>query len=185
MIGINKRNKSARSCKSDDFYTPEWAVEFIVPYLQAAGLKHVWECCSGLGHIVSVLERSGFEVTGTDIRNGLEYDFRHCLVPDGVDCIVTNPPFSLAMDAMMRGVESGLAFAFLMPLYKMETKIRQDFMRTHNIGILPMGKRTHFLREEGATTMVGFESMWFVRGIPHDGLVWSTVIDDSLRTNTI
>jgi len=62
---------------SDDFQTPEYAIEPLLPYLRKDWI--IWECACGKGNLVRALERRGFKVMGTDIRIG--HDFLQSTTP--------------------------------------------------------------------------------------------------------
>ena len=83
-------------------------------YLSDCGIweQKAWECAAGDGAIVRVLEQNGWSVVGTDIASGT--DFLTADLPDGVEWIITNPPFNLAEAFIRRAVQHRVKFAFLL-----------------------------------------------------------------------
>ena len=88
--------------RGDDLYqTPPEAVRAL---LSVESIPHrVWEPACGPGSIVGVLREAGHSVVATDIvaydcpeaQSGIDF-LMECRAPDGVECIVTNPPYRLA-----------------------------------------------------------------------------------------
>jgi hypothetical protein len=88
--------------RNDDFYpTPECAVRALLRVEQLSGT--IWECACGDGAIVRVLRQAGHKVIATnlvdygcpDSTSGVDFLTEH-RAPDGVDTILTNPPFMFA-----------------------------------------------------------------------------------------
>ena len=89
----------------DQFHTPNYAVDLLVPYLKQLRIMHpmeqehptdkfrIWEPAAGLGKIVNRLKFWEFDVFGTDLSEGENFLTQE--VVQEFDCIVTNPPFSL------------------------------------------------------------------------------------------
>ena len=58
-----------------DFYaTPDWVTEALLRNVQFRG--RVWEPCCGTGAITTVLQRHGYDVTSTDIRDAARIGLR-------------------------------------------------------------------------------------------------------------
>jgi hypothetical protein len=100
LVTGNRRAPLAE--RGDDLYeTPAVATEAL---LEAEDLPHrLWELAAGRGAIVDVLRAHGHDVVATDLVDygipGQEArrDFLMELrAPDGVECILSNPPFKLA-----------------------------------------------------------------------------------------
>lgn len=92
--------------RKDDFYeTPECATLALLRH--ELGLRtRIWEPACGKGAIATVLQAAGHEVICTDLvergfgQSGVDF-LMETRAPDGVDQIVTNPPFKL-MDEFVR-----------------------------------------------------------------------------------
>jgi hypothetical protein len=108
----------------DDFPTPPWATRalfehVIIPNvgsLPRHGLKmqRCWEPCANRGYMYLPLKEYFAFVAATDIFDyGMGYYQHDFLMPympgpidaTGVDWIITNPPFRLALDIIKRGIE--------------------------------------------------------------------------------
>lgn len=97
------RIRAPLSERGDDLYeTPPEAVHAL---LKVRKLPHtIWEPCCGPGSIVRTLRNAGHVVHATDLVDYDSPDQDHARrdfllersAPDGVEAIVTNPPFKLA-----------------------------------------------------------------------------------------
>lgn len=101
----SSRNNGERDV--DDFYpTPPYAVKALLQKESFVG--NIWECACGDGAISEVFKNLGFEVVSTDLINrgyGEQLDF---LKSDFVaDNIVTNPPYKLALDFVLKAKKQG------------------------------------------------------------------------------
>ena len=120
-----------------------------------------------------IILAKGWRVIGTD----KEYDFLTQPPPDGINCIVTNPPYSLKSEFVARCFILGLPFALLMPLNALEGKERQIFYRKYGLQLIIPDKRIHFskigwTRESNSW----FATAWFCHGLilPRDLLFIET-----------
>lgn len=124
--------------RSDLYYTPPESLQPLLPYLKA--YQHVWECAAGQGHMAMCFEKHGFKVTQTDIATDPCFDFLTCAVPDEIDLICTNPPFSKKREFLARCYELGKPFVLLLPLNCLETKgIRAILSKQKFSLLLPAG----------------------------------------------
>lgn len=106
----------------DDFPTPPWATRALVRIVlgelgEAVGAARVWEPAAGRGIMAAVLRDEGTDVFATDVHryaDGAPLDDVGSFVgsgldvvadPGGVDFVITNPPFSLALEFAERGLE--------------------------------------------------------------------------------
>lgn len=103
----------------DQFQTPNYATDIIVPYLKERKFfapdynLETWEPAAGLGKIVKRLAFWGLSVFGTDLLDGV--NFLTDPAPQVVDCIVTNPPFSLKQEFYEMCLGYKVPFALLIP----------------------------------------------------------------------
>lgn len=101
----------------DDFPTPPWATRALLEFLKQIGhpldVQHAWEPACNRGQMARVLGEYFAEVWATDVHDyGYEgmsglVDF---LMPDleppvGIDWIITNPPFRLGPQFILRALE--------------------------------------------------------------------------------
>lgn len=148
----------------DDFQTPgeEWARLF--PHIP----KHwkIWECACGKGKGVKAFQDGGFDVIGTDVKQG--HDFLLPLhTPPAADCIITNVPFSLKDNFLERAYELGLPFIFLMPVTALAEQGRIGMWTEHGFPkLLYPPARINFETPSGEGTGASFYSVWFAHGFP-------------------
>ena len=89
---------SIRSVKKDgpgdEYYTPDYIVNVLIPYLKKKNLNKIWcPCDKETSEYVLQLEKNGFIVYHTHIDDG--QDFLTYKPDFEFDAIVTNPPFSI------------------------------------------------------------------------------------------
>lgn len=147
--------------RPNDFQTPPYALEPLLPYLKKGW--HIWECACGKGYLVKGLQDLGYHAIGTDIATGQDF-FTYEL---GLyDCIITNPPFRFKGQFLQRCYELGKPFALLMPLTALETKQRQQLMQRYGIEIILLDRRINF----ETPNMVEKSSSWFATAWFTNGL---------------
>ena len=132
--------------RKNDFYpTPPECTIALLDFLEAHDVKinRVWECAAGNGAIAKVLENRGCSVVQTDIVDGT--DFITAVLPEGVDWIITNPPFSLAEAFIIRSIAAGIPFAFLLKSQFWHSKKRYRLFLEHPPQyVLPLTWRPDF-----------------------------------------
>jgi hypothetical protein len=104
----------------DFFQTPDYGTDIIVPYIWKAFASQpenvsIWECCSGHDKMVNRFRHHGFEVTGTDLSMGAQYNVLEYVPSFRWDIASTNVPFSIKDDIVARFIDMDVPFAFLMP----------------------------------------------------------------------
>lgn len=104
------QTKDSKNAQMRDlFYTPDYATDLIIPFLRG----RLWECAAGAGHMVRRLQYHGFDVIGTELRDG--FNFLANKPVFDFDMIITNPPFSLKQDFYDQCMRYGKPFALLVP----------------------------------------------------------------------
>lgn len=148
--------------RADDFQTPPEALDPLLPYLKKEWV--IWECAAGQGNLVVGLREKGFEVVGTDILGGKQYDF--IVMPSVGDCIITNPPFSLKQQFLERCYQLQKPFALLLPLTTFETAKRQKLFRENGLEVIFMPKRINFeTPNKVEKSSAWFATAWFTWGL--------------------
>lgn len=74
----------------DNFSTPNYAVDLLMPYLNIN--ENYWECAAGMGQIVRRMTKLQYNIYGSDVERNFLGDLQNLSHVHG---IVTNPPFSL------------------------------------------------------------------------------------------
>lgn len=165
----NKR--AALSERGDDLYeTPGVAVSALLRVESIPAL--VWEPACGPGSIVRELRASGHEVIATDLvdygcegqASGRDFLMERS-APDGVECIVTNPPFKLAGEFAAHALELVPQVHMLLRLAFLESERRRPIL--DNAGL----RRVHVFRKrlpmmhragwEGRKANSGMAFAWF------------------------
>lgn len=162
----------AISERGDDLYeTPEVAVRALLEVERVP--DWVWEPACGPGAIVRALRETGRRVVATDLvaygcpdsESGIDFLMER-RAPDGVSCIVTNPPFKLAEEFVFHAIELVpsvimlLRVAFLEGL-RWERGLNQHLVRVHVFAPrLPMMHRSGY--EGPINSSSGMAFGWFV-----------------------
>lgn len=123
----------------DEYYTLESDAEIIADNLINIPLK-VWCPFKDTKSVWGdVLRKRGFDVVCTDT------DFFTTLPPDGVQCIISNPPFSIKKEIMDRIRDLDLRFALILPFLWMNDGVPFDYGHQ----LLMFRKRMHFNTPRG------------------------------------
>jgi len=124
------------------------------------------------------LPRLVFSVFGSGIINTPAEPDDHlanyidCLLEDkgmqinGVDCIITNPPFKFKQQFLEKCYELGKPFALLLPLTTFETKKRQNLFKKHGLEVIFFDKRINFETPNNVVkSSAWFATAWFTHGL--------------------
>ncbi|NAW60108.1 MULTISPECIES: DNA methyltransferase [unclassified Vibrio] len=114
-----------------DFYpTPPWCVKALMGCIELKSSDVLLEPCRGNGRITNELP-AGHQVKWAEIADSVDY-----LTPGSdltADVIITNPPFSLALEFIETALSRDLApdgtMCFLLRLSMLGSKSRADFWR--------------------------------------------------------
>lgn len=150
----------------DEYFTPDYAVDLIIPYLKKKGFKNI--LCpfdTQKSNFVIRLVEEGFNVLTNE-----GYDFFK--LPTfyfwNIDAIVSNPPFSKKNEILEKLFKLNIPFALLLNLSgTLETKKRGTMWREYGIDLLiPDGRISYWndkiKEEQGSPT---FTSAYFSKGI--------------------
>lgn len=143
----------------DDFYaTPAWASLAILRALQIPTDVAIFDPCCGDGAILDVAAKLGHPTEGLEIDDGRAsaaaakghvVTRRDALTPaewPGNAALVTNPPFSLAMDFVERSKSEGRysLVAMLLRLPWLASAGRAEFHRTYPSEVNVLSRRPEF-----------------------------------------
>jgi hypothetical protein len=159
----------------DLFQTPNYAVDLLIPCIPIE-LNCVWECACGQGKISNRLISKGFEVYSTDIRGTPPVNFltdnpfydlmESHYIYDIVDCIITNPPFSLKKEFYKRCMWWGIPFALLIPA-DYSGWVIEAVRKDNSEKIIPT-RRIDYITPTGLSGKTGhtsnFHSQWLTNG---------------------
>lgn len=164
-----------------DFYpTPAWATKALMERFEGMFLEDFWEPSCGQGHIAKVLTKYG-NVMCTDLydygygTSGV--DFLNAEVPKNVKTIITNPPYNLANEFVIKAIEhikSGKIehAAFLLRLQFLESnkRYKEIFEQRCLQKIYVFSERLTFKQLSNAVCYAWFiwsRNSYFVGGSPY------------------
>lgn len=106
----------------NNFQTPLYALDLIIPFIPT-GIRTILEPAAGQMRLVDRLSKAhGYHVLSGDLypqrQDCLKMDFLNfedITFPEPIDCVITNPPFSLKFDFISKAMEMAVPFAFLIP----------------------------------------------------------------------
>lgn len=156
---IKAKIEYSKNGPDDEYYTPDIAVEMIVPFIPR-NVQTVWESTAiGESRIVEVSQVHDFKVIPTHISQG--YNF-FTYEPDDYDIIITNPPYSLKDEFLKRAFELEKPFMFLLPITSLEGVKRGWLFRKYGIQLIVPDCRYKF-KPDGSGAW--FQTSWFTHGL--------------------
>lgn len=97
----------------DEYYTPDYVVEILLPYLKKTNYKTIWcPCDKEHSEYVKILNKNGYKVIYSHIETG--EDFLEYEPEEEYDIIITNPPFSIKNKILERLIKLDKPFAILL-----------------------------------------------------------------------
>lgn len=135
--------------KSDEYGTPTYAVEPLVPYMDKT--KTIWEPTDTTDSISSYLKSMGYNVIST------HDDFFKYKEPMG-DVIVTNPPYSKKTEFLERCYSFNIPFALLLPITALEGNRRHTMYKRYGLQLLIPNRRVNFVPSKSGSW---FAVAWF------------------------
>jgi hypothetical protein len=185
MSGAALSTGNARAAlkeRGDDLYeTPAVATEAL---LRSESLPNViWEPACGPGSIVRSLRQSGRTVIATDLVDYGCPDSQHGVdflmerkAPDGVEAIVTNPPFKLAGEFVALALDLCPRVVMLLRLAFLESDRRTPILDSGHLARVPVFKnRLPMMHRAGRGTKIAKTNSsalafaWFVWDRHHRG----------------
>lgn len=148
------------SINGDEYYTPQNAVDMIIPYILRGGYKKIW--CpfdKAESNFVKTFNELGLEVTYGHIETG--QDFFEYREPQG-EILVSNPPFSKRDKIFERLYEWDIPFALIINFNGLfDSKKRADIFRKHKVEMLvPRGRMKFYHRDKGLLNSPNFQSIY-------------------------
>jgi len=103
----------SKTGNGDEYFTPRYVVEILLPYLKDTNIKTIWcPCDKEESEFVKVFELNGYKVIYSHIHNG--QDFLTYEPTEEYDIIITNPPFSIKNKIIERCLELKKPFVLLL-----------------------------------------------------------------------
>lgn len=180
MIAGTGNTRAPLAERGDDLYqTPPEAVTAL---LNAERLPHhIWEPACGPGAIVRVLRDHGHQVLATDLvdyaspdQDHARWDFLSELrLPDGIEAIVTNPPFKNVEPFVANALRLCPKVIMLLRLAFLESDRRRPILDGGSLArVHVFRKRLPMMHREGWEGRKGNSGMafaWFVWDSAHRG----------------
>lgn len=137
--------------KAFDLYeTPEWAVK---AFLKLVPIRKDWkylEPCRASGRFYNEMPIGS---AWAEIREGVDYLNTEY---NRVDCILTNPPYSLAQEFVEKGHKDADVIIMLLRLGFLESIRREEFWKEYGLDhLVTLSKRPSFT-EDGKTDGAGY-----------------------------
>lgn len=130
--------------KQDEFYTPEYAIEPILKYVESG--KTAW--CpfdTKESYFVKMLSKKGLDVINSHIQEGI--NFFNYPVPE-CDYIISNPPYSLKGEVFKRLFEIGKPFAMLVGVVGLfESEKRFSIFEKNQFEIMYLNRRVAYFKD--------------------------------------
>lgn len=166
---MSQRDSGYQRIELDNYETPEWVTDALVPHLPCSDCV-VWEPAAGGGKMVAALLKAGFDVTASDIVDGL--DFLTQPAPKPFRAIITNPPYKLASEFIHRAMTMIPPRGFIAMLLRTDfdhAKTRADLFREHP----HFAKKVVLTRRikwfENSRGQPSFNHAWFIWDLKHEG----------------
>ena len=155
---------------SDEYYTPDYAMDFIDPVLSQFKSKAViWEPCCGSGNMVRYLQNKGHKVIGTDISQGKEFDALTYYPKEAIDMIITNVPYSIKVPLLKRFFDLDVPFAILITTRILDNSNIKKLLKQHKdtVRYLFLTKVVTYFTPNGDNSgKCYFMSFWLLHRIP-------------------
>lgn len=157
---MNLSQAVKQSINGDEYYSPQNAVDMIVPYILRGGYKSVW--CpfdKAESNFVKTFQKYGLEVVYGHIETG--QDFFEYTEPQA-EILVSNPPFSKRDKIFERLYEWDMPFALIINFNGLfDSKKRVDIFRQHSVELLvPRGRMKFYHKDKGMLNSPNFQSVY-------------------------
>lgn len=159
---MSATNRGAERAPQDFYETPDWLTRAILPHLPP--FRTVLEPACGKHAIVRELERAWptARIVCCDLNgcaSGGAEDFLKIAPCEGIDLIVTNPPYSLAEEFVRHALRfRGAVVVMLLRVNFLGSKKRAAWLREHTPSIYVSPRRPSFTGNGTDAT----EYAWFV-----------------------
>jgi hypothetical protein len=169
-IGLSRKE---RLKVLDGYHTPRIAVIKLLKYEKMGG--KIWEPANGHNRIAKVLKEKGHKVFTSDIKRWCKETeqqknfFKFTKLPKGVKTIVTNPPFYLAHEFVLKSLEllpEGGKLCLLLRVQFLEGQKRKSmFQSSPPIRMRVFSKRLprmHKFGHKGSRSSSVLAFAWFI-----------------------
>lgn len=141
----NKAKLQGNLNPNDEFYTPEYAIIPLLKYIKP--FSTIW--CpfdTDNSNFVKILKSKGHLVINSHIEEGK--DFFNYIPKQIIDCIISNPPYSLKGEIFEKLFELNIPFAMLVGVVGLfESKKRFNMFKNNNFEIMYFDKRISYFKD--------------------------------------
>lgn len=185
-MGLNIGYLQSKTDKaSDEVYTPEYAIEVLIPYIKQYKTNHnkdeliIWcpfdEDWSNYVKILSDID--GVKVINTHIDDDDEGKHNFFIYePEKYDIIISNPPFSIKDDILKRLQELNKPYAMLLPVPVIQGQKRFSYMT--DCQIMTFNKRINYYKTKEMKEIqrgVSFGSLYLCKDFLPKDLIWKEI----------
>lgn len=159
----SRQHKKVPTSKAADLcQTPGYAIDPLYPHLNPEWI--IWEPACGECNLVNTLRSREYQVFASDIFNGQDF-FKY--QPSRFDMILTNPPFSVKVEWLVRCYELGKPFALLLPVEVLGVYSVQKLFKKFGIEVILLSRRVDFatVNTSFAKSSSWFPTAWFCSGL--------------------
>jgi len=181
IITNNKNFELGELNPNDEFYTPAYAITPILKYIKAN--SKIW--CpfdTADSNFVKILSSMGHIVTHSHIDNN--QNFFTQLIPDEVEYIISNPPYSFKTEVFERLFSFKIPFAMLVGVVGLfESQRRFSMFKNNQFEIMYFNKRISYFRDYKSPTPdlnPPFSSVYITSNILPDRIVFEMVDKSAL-----
>jgi hypothetical protein len=138
---MSSTNRGAIRNERDLYITPDYTISSLLSVLDTEKLKHCSFCepCRGTGAIYNRVEAA--TKTHAEISEGIDY----LTTPFKAHVIITNPPFSLALEFLQKSLSEAWVVCYLLRLNFLGSQARRDFWQQNRPShVLVLSKRPSF-----------------------------------------
>ena len=159
-----------KSSRCDEWYTPENAIFPILKYIPK-GSKIWCPFDTSESNYVKIFKKEGYDVIYTHIDNGSDFFDTY------IDCdyIISNPPYSVRNDILIRLFSLNKPFAMLMNSNGLfDSRVRWNLFKNNEFGLIYINKRVNYMKEYGKVEKSAppFQSIYITHGIINDKIIF-------------
>lgn len=135
----------------DVYETPEWAVKALLDVLPINQEWTYMEPCRASGRFYSHMPIGS---AWGEIREGVDY--LNTVYPHHVDCIISNPPYSLAQEFVTKALEDADVVIMLLRLGFLESQVRNEWWQDNSPSSLMVLSQRPSFTDDGKTDGSGY-----------------------------
>ena len=157
---MSSKNRGSIPQENDYYPTPISAITPLLDRIDFGKVTTFLEPCCGDDRILDLIpkDKIKFWAEISKGKNYFDYQF------EDIDLIITNPPFSIAIEFLAKSLSEGKTICYLQRLNWLGSKARKDFWNSNPPDkIFVLSKRPQFKRELGlGNGSDSTEYAWFI-----------------------